>query len=206
MAERNRATGRHFLTFSTIRGFKAPVREPEHRRDFVLSISPSVDEVLTELLSGKVVGDMLVDAVGETAELCGLSTIISDPGASKQAVHADAEWSADAPRLITIFIALHDIDSEDMGPTVFVPKTHKPDCFADKKWLPPTERLVAERGGTTWFEMSAGDCIVMDSRTWHAGGANTSSDKKRALLSFSFIACPDGGADGKLLRLRDFRK
>ena len=47
------------------------------------------------------------------------------------------------------------------------------------------EALVAERGGAVTFELRAGDAVLMDSLTWHAGGANT-SDRTRTLLSASF--------------------
>ena len=83
-----------------------------------------------------------------------------------------------------MFVALHDISGE-MGPTHFYPKTHAPRCFPDERWLPPTESLAAERQ-PVWFEMKAGDAIIMDALTWHYGGANV-SDSRRTLLSFTFV-------------------
>ena len=164
-----RATGRHFLPFSLSRSFAAPKRSPEHRRDFVLPLSDSVRAVLTHVLSGSA-GDVLARAVGADAERCGLSAIVSDPGAAAQDVHSDAEWSADGPRLVTAFLALHDVLEEELGPTRFIPQTHAPSCFPDGSWVPPTERRVADRGGSTWFQLHAGDCVLMESTTWHAEG------------------------------------
>ena len=201
MAEMNRATGRHFLAFSVAKSFERPLREPEHRRDVLLPLSAPVKTVLEILLSGST-GDVVASAVGESAELCGLSAIVSDPGAIRQSIHSDAEWRVNSPRLVTIFLALHDILTEDLGPTKFVPKTHTPHCFTEGKWLPPTETLVAGRGGSTWFKLHAGDCVLMDST------GNSSADRRRALLSISFTALNDAGNYGnsKLWRLGDFRK
>ena len=60
--------------------------------------------------------------------------------------------------------------------------------------------------GPTWFELSAGDVILMDPHTWHCGGANT-SEHRRTLLSWSFEEAPTpggvGGDTGNELRLGD---
>ena len=106
-----------------------------------------------------------------------------------------------------MFLALHDIRDEAMGPTHFCPETHAPRCFPDERWRPPTESLAADKG-LTWFEMHAGDAVLMDSLTWHCGGANT-SERRRTLCAISFVeptrtACGQGGEAGARLRLCDF--
>ena len=111
-------------------------------------------------------------------------------------------------RHVTLFLALHDIDDEAMGPTRFWPKTHAPRCFPDERWLPPTEALAAERS-SCWIALRAGDGVLMDSLTWHCGGAN-SSGRRRTMLSASFVEpAPErrgsGGASSSLPRLGDFR-
>ena len=161
-------------------------------------------------------------------------TRISEPGAASQAVHSDDTWSAHgAPRRVTLFLALHDIDDEAMGPTRFWPETHAPRCFPgrtsssttsslaclpviylsfclfpDERWLPPTEARVAQRPPSCWFALSAGDAVLMDSLTWHCGGAN-SSGRRRTLLSASFVEptpghLGSGGAATTTPRLGDF--
>ena len=52
-------------------------------------------------------------------------------GAKGQTLHSDSQWSATSTKLITVFLALHDIDDEIMGPTRFCPETHEPSCFED---------------------------------------------------------------------------
>lgn len=182
MAESMRWTGRHFLPFSTLPGFTV-TREPELRRDVLLPISSPVEAVLKATLSGNV-GSILLNTVGRDAELCSFSAIISEPGAQAQAIHSDADWNETAPRIITMFLALHDILDEAMGPTRFCPATHTPQCFPGERWLPATGTNVADRS-SIWFALNAGDAVLMDSTLWHCGGANT-SERRRMLLSVSF--------------------
>ena len=171
---------RHFVPI--VPSSAAPKRM-EHRRDFKLPLSPCVEAVLRAALSGGA-GAVLLEYLGRDAELFELTAITSTPGAAAQEMHSDGMWSATGARQVTMFIALHDID-ERMGPTQFCPSTHHPRCFPSERWLPPSEALVAEMGGGTCFEMRAGDAVLMDSLTWHSGGANT-SDRRRTLLSATF--------------------
>ena len=93
---------------------------------------------------------------------------------------------------MTVFIALHDLLDERMGPTFFWPNTHAP------PWRPPTEALAAERR-SVWYALRAGDAVLMDACTWHRGGANTSGFR-RTLLAATFVA-----SDGERVpRLGDF--
>jgi len=187
---------RDFMPVATSR---AAVKEPTHRRDFKLPFS-SVESVITALLSGSA-GAILVDALGRDAELCELTVIRSAPGADSQEWHGDSDWSAAGPRLCTVFLALHDILEQEMGPTSFCPDTHAPRCYPDKRWVPPTWALVAEKPVMS-FALKAGDAVLMDSLTWHKGGANT-SERMRTLLSATFVQ-GKGGADSSNLRLDDF--
>ena len=66
-------------------------------------------------------------ALGRDAELRELQVIVSEPGAAAQDVHSDSNWGTE--RLVTMFIALHDVLDERMGPTRFWPNTHAPRCF-----------------------------------------------------------------------------
>lgn len=239
MAERS--LGRHFLSFSLTRSSKKNRREPKHRRDFAqLRISTGLEEVLKTLLSGPA-GDILAQTIGVDAELCGLSVIVAEPSTDAQPLHADGTWSRDGPRIVTLFVALHDILDETQGATRFVPNTHEPACFPPpatveetrrgtqellppgtssrpaagecqrgQQWVPPTEALVAARGGSTWFPLEAGDCVLFFSTTWHGGGANTSQGR-RVLLSVSVLETISGGTrqeknGGDQLYLGDFRE
>ena len=182
MAERMRgASLRHFV----------PVCPP---------FAPCFAVALRAALAGEA-GALLVAALGRDAELRELQLIVSEPGAAAQEVHSDSNWSADAPRLVTMFVALHDLLDERMGPTFFWPDTHAPRCFPPScRWLPPTASLAAERR-SVWYALRAGDAVLMDACTWHRGGANTSGTR-RTLLAASFVeASADGG---RVPRLGDF--
>ena len=183
MAETLRGSSdRHFVRYLTAAAANAP--EASHRSGFCRPFTASVEAVIRSVLSGGV-GAMLVRELGRDALLCELTAITSEPGAAAQSIHSDATWSATAPRLITMFLALHDVADASLGPTHFVEETHAPRCFPGEHWLPPTEARVAERRAV-WFELYAGDAVLMDSTAWHGGGANT-SEHRRTLLAMSFV-------------------
>ena len=134
-------------------------------------------------------------------ELRELQVIVSEPGAAAQDVHSDSNWGTE--RLVTMFIALHDVLDERMGPTRFWPNTHAPRCFPPScRWLPPTTSLAAERR-SVWYALHAGDAVLMDACTWHRGGANTSGSR-RTLLAASFVASDRDAAAERVPRLGDF--
>merc|ERR1719203_2574707 len=186
---------RHFLRFPTARGATTH-KEPTHQRDFTPPWSSCVEAVLRDFLASPA-GEILVEAVGRDAEMVEMAAIISDPGATAQAIHSDSCWSATSPRLITVFLALHDILDEVLGPTRFCPGTQNPSCFPEGAgWLAPPDAYTQPHPQAeaklaevppVWFAMNAGDAVLMESTTWHLGGANT-SEQRRSLLSFSFVA------------------
>ena len=184
---------RHFLHVSTAPKFNT-THNPGHRSEFVLPIESQVDSVLRCILSGTV-GTTLMKLLGENAELSEITAIPSEPGAKSQAMHSDGNWGPLQPRTMTMFLALHNIQDEAMGPTYFCPKTHVPSCFPNNEWVPPTPTLDR---GPVWYTLCAGDAVLMHSTTWHYGGANI-SDRNRVLLSFSFVA-GEGGEDKLCLR------
>ena len=186
MAERMRSGGvslRHFVPICTT---STTIENPTTRSEFRMPFGPGFAAVLRAALAGEA-GALLVAALGRDAELREVQVIVSEPGAAAQDVHSDSNWSADAPRLVTVFIALHDLLDERMGPTYFWPHTHAPRCFPPScRWLPPTASLAAERR-SVWYALHAGDAVLMDACTWHRGGANTSGTR-RTLLAASFVA------------------
>ena len=193
MAERMRGPSlRHFVPVCTT----ASVEEPTSRNEFRMPFSPPFAAALRAALAGEA-GVILVEALGRDAELRELQLIVSEPGAAAQEVHSDSNWSADAPRLVTMFVALHDLLDERMGPTFFWPNTHAP--REGEIWRPPTASLAAERR-SVWYALRAGDAVLMDACTWHRGGANTSGSR-RTLLAATFVAATDGE---RVSRLGDF--
>ena len=191
MAERLRPPScRHILPMA-LSAADDVLDDPSHRSSFRFPLSPRAAAVIQALLSGAA-GAALLAALGPDAELCELTTITSLPGADAQAMHADGNWGAALPRIVTAFVALHDVLDERAGPTRFCPSTHAPRCFADGVWRPPTEETAAEHS-PAWYELRAGDAVLMDSTTWHCGGANTSEGSWRTLLSLAFVAPSAGG-------------
>ena len=156
--------------------------------------SAAVEEPFAAALRADLAGEagaLLLKTLGRDAELREVQVIVSEPGAAAQEVHSDSNYDADAPRLVTAFVALHDTLDERMGPTHFWPNTHEPRCFPGGVWLAPTASLAAERR-SVWYALRAGDAVLMDACTWHRGGANTSGSR-RSLLAASFVAASDGG-------------
>ena len=192
MAERMRSGGvslRHFVPICTT---STTIEKPTTRSEFRMPFGPGFAAVLRAALAGEA-GALLVAAVGRDAELRELQVIVSEPGAAAQDVHSDSNFDIHAPRLVTVFIALHDLLDERMGPTRFWPNTHAP------PWRPPTEALALNLR-SVWYALRAGDAVLMDACTWHRGGANT-SETRRSLLAASFVA---SSRDERVPRLGDF--
>mmetsp|Transcript_17285 Transcript_17285/g.35095 ORF Transcript_17285/g.35095 Transcript_17285/m.35095 type:complete len:279 (+) Transcript_17285:136-972(+) len=228
IAERQReAEGppRQFLKFSNSRTPQSADKAPaspsvvafSHCRDFVLPLGAChVEEILRCICAEENLGRLLRGAVGRDAQLSEVTAIISEPGTPAMQLHSDSSWSAfsqrrmdSRPRMVTLFLALHDILEEAMDPTAFCPETHEQRCFPDNRWRAPadaSEALRAEKP-SVWFPLSVGDGVVMDSLTWHRGGANT-SEKRRVLLAVTFIAASVGQARSEgnfdIFRLCDF--
>ena len=163
--------------------------------------SAAVEEPFAAALRADLAGEagaLLLKTLGRDAELREVQVIVSEPGAAAQEVHSDSSWGAS--RVITAFVALHDLLDERMGPTFFWPNTHAPRCFPPGgAWLAPTASLAAERR-SVWYALRAGDAVLMDACTWHRGGANT-SETRRSLLAASFVA---SSRDERVPRLGDF--
>ena len=201
MAERMRSGGvslRHFVPICTT---STTIENPTTRSEFRMPFGPGFAAVLRAALAGEA-GALLVAAVGRDAELRELQVIVSEPGAAAQDVHSDSNYSEASQRLVTVFVALHDLLDERMGPTFFWPNTHAP--REGEIWRPPTASLAAERR-SVWYALRAGDAVLMDACTWHRGGANTSSGSRRTLLAASFVASDrDDAAGERVPRLGDF--
>ena len=199
MAEHMRSGGvslRHFVPICTTAS-AAVAESATTRSEFRMPFAPCYAAALRAALAGEA-GALLVAALGRDAELRELQVIVSEPGAAAQDVHSDSNWGTE--RLVTMFIALHDVLDERMGPTRFWPNTHAPRCFPGEVWRPPTELLAANLR-SVWYALHAGDAVLMDACTWHRGGANASGTR-RTLLAASFVAA--SGHDECVPRLGDF--
>ena len=169
------------------------VLAPPHRRDLKLPLDAPVRNCLNPALV--VLTPILGNDLTPDAELCELSCLISDPGASKQRFHPDTPIAEQGfgkhCALITVFVALQDV-SNDMGPTEVLEGTH---CSAAHDALNASveddeEKKLHSLRSAGFPEHSkvtlhTGDALVMDSRLIHRGGGNVSS-LRRALLYTSF--------------------
>ena len=219
------AVTRHFVPFSTDPEFIGE-KKFTHRNDFRLPLKGNavLETALTVVLCDAVAGEVIAKTIGPNAVLREVTAICSEPGCPMQELHGDSEWvakggggSENGVRVVTMFVALHDIMTEEMGATQFCLDTHHPRCFSEVdfpeaggKWVAPTSkagRAIVARGGKprTWFPLVAGDATIMHSTIWHAGGANSSS-QKRTILALTFVESDsDGGqAEKSIIRLRDF--
>lgn len=156
------------------------------------TISPAM-EVIYNVLWQSPIKDTIADVLGEDALLYELSCLISDPGSQRQVVHPDnpmIEGRKD-PSLVTCFMALQDVQLE-MGPTVFLPRTHTVAAHADfnDKSISdggtesPKDRLLRTQKKVLGT-LPKGCCSVYDSRLLHCGSANKSNEI-RAIFYFSF--------------------
>jgi hypothetical protein len=199
--------------------FLTLVREPEHRHDIRLPLSGALLRLLQELLAPEAtVGAAVERAFGERASLCECSCIISEgPDAEAQQAHCDTSALHDAERanharvegriesdgqrsgggsggsLLTAFVALHEVLDGRLGPTRMWPRTHTADFHRQLREGVAGPLALRARGGVS-MTMRAGDVALMDSRLWHSGGAN-SSTQRRCLLVVSFgegTNLPDG--------------
>ena len=136
----------------------------------------------------------VASAIGEDAVLYELAALVSEPGAPRQPVHPDNPYQAEMP-LLTCFVGLQSV-SAAMGPTVFLPRTHRARPHSDFEALAPglPGRLDARdaflaTSPSVCAMLGAGDAALFDSRTLHCGGANLESDEggaTRALFYLSF--------------------
>ena len=125
-------------------------------------------------------------ALGDDAVLRRRGLVVGLPGASDQAYHADAprvppdvwlqheaaESPTQPPHSLVVFLPLCDLN-EANGPTSFLPGSHQ-------RWTSDALEAEADAPGSSSagapaiLDVDAGDAIIFDSRTQHAGGANRS--------------------------------
>lgn len=132
-----------------------------------------------------------LEALDSRAPLAELSCVTSEPGAPPQVVHSDtearhADGSAVEERLLTIFVALGRISMRS-GPTIVFPGTNTPAFHSACAARPGALREATS--GVHLSTLEVGDCVVFDSRLFHAGGENM-SDSRRSLLVVSWLDIP----------------
>jgi ectoine hydroxylase-related dioxygenase (phytanoyl-CoA dioxygenase family) len=166
----------------------------ENRCDVTIPLEEKVViDSLLWLLEKSPVGYVVSSIFGKDATLQELSCLISDPGSQRQVVHPDTPYGADdEPVMLTCFIALQDVKLE-MGPTTWLPRTHTREAheqFRNESVDPRTgesskDKLLRTTPAVLGL-LPKGSCAIFDSRLLHCGGANISTDQRRALFYCSF--------------------
>jgi len=155
------------------------VHERTNRWDLKLRLCPVVEKALREILPS-VHG--VIDAIlGPKTALVELASLISDPGAPSQLLHADTLYTVNA-EMVTVFVPLQDID-EHMGPTNMLPQTHTSAEHWQKviknggpevrKRIVSDPQFQHEELGTPPLMLctgATGTGFMMDSRLLHCGG------------------------------------
>ena len=123
----------------------------------------------------------IVGPISPTVILNNGEVIDIGPGESAQPWHRDDDaWvhaNAPAPLMINTIAALVDITPE-MGGTLVAPGSHR---WNDPERLPTADETVA-------CELTAGSALFFRGDTLHAGGANTTTDRRRRALSTGICA------------------
>jgi ectoine hydroxylase-related dioxygenase (phytanoyl-CoA dioxygenase family) len=125
-------------------------------------------ELFAQLATNPVALDMMRAILGDAPLLSNLSANITGPGGEAMIPHWDQDW-ADRPwplALAAHVIWMLDDFTVDNGATLVAPGSHRLDT------LPPVDRLVPATG-------PAGSALLLDGRTWHGTGANTSASSRR---------------------------
>lgn len=204
--ERIEAQHRHF----------GNVLSPSNRRDLKLALADEVRGCLDPML--RVLRPVIAAQLTDDAELCELSALIADPGAQSQPLHPDTQITGAHAHcaLLTVFLALDDVRA-DMGPTEVVLRTHTAEAHAALRegnrvaQSSPSPASAADAGEAALIAsgypapvpaiLSAGDALLMDSRTIHRGSSNVAERARRRLAYASFLvpANPPPGSTYSLL-------
>lgn len=170
----------------------ADVLLKQNRCDLTIPLGDKIiTKALEESLCKSPVGATISSIFGDGAILHEFSCLMSDLGSQRQVFHPDTPFiDGKGPVLYTCFIALQDV-TLDMGPTVWLPRTHNKEAHEAFK-----DSVESEGGGDSPKDnliktqpavlgtLSKGSCAIFDSRVIHCGSANRSND--RALFYFSF--------------------
>ena len=131
-------------------------------------------------------------ALGEDAVLRRRGLVVGLPGAEDQKYHADAPrvppevWAehestaeVQPAHSLVVFLPLCDL-TEENGPTSFLPGSHQR-WTADALEAESSAPGSSSAGAPAILDVDAGDAVIFDSRTQHAGGANRSKHARPIL-------------------------
>ncbi|MDP6356381.1 MAG: phytanoyl-CoA dioxygenase family protein [Planctomycetota bacterium] len=147
------------------------------------------DEVFLQYIDRPGIIDVVEAIHGEDCHVIGMTAWMTGPGRPQQGLHVDwlpvplpADVVADLRVNVPVFITtLHfylDNLTEELGPTQFVPGSHKSGRAPgdDTEWQGNEPESIL---------CNAGDAVLFRSEVWHRGTANT-SDQIRFLLQVHY--------------------
>jgi len=152
----------------------------KRRFDLPLPADPMVSDAVAQVLA--FLTPTLQRLAGRNPRLVELSALTSFPGAKAQQEHPDSRFGdPDTARMWTVFVSLADI-SAAMGPLSVWPGTHRSRFYEHEE----LRREVVSADREVALCVPQGSAVIMDSRTWHRGGANRSSASRPVFyLSFA---------------------
>ena len=154
----------------------------------------ALDDAFVELLAHPETFPYVVRLMGPMIELLTTHLIYKKPNPDGSVTDRSPGWHRDfykaqkslgdpaIPRLnLKCAYYLTDLDSPADGGTLFVPGSHR---LREPLDVPEG----ADPEGAVQPTLSAGDCVLFENRTWHAGGANVGDRTRKAVMfGYSYV-------------------
>ena len=152
------------------------------------------DNLFRDMLIREPIIGLMEKLLGSDCHLISNNVVRNRPGEAISTYHVDERLLFPLPEsvarfdarltiptfLLNVQIPLTDIESEEFGPTQYVPGSHysgrNPNDVLDPTW-------EGKKGQSIYCR--AGDVYLQDGQVWHRGAPNT-SDRTRYLLQMSF--------------------
>lgn len=162
------------------------------QNEFILRNTIELDPIFRQLLIRQPILDLAEALLGPDCKFCGQNVIRNRAGVAISHWHVDdlVEFplpegvARHDPRLrmpvqwFTVQMALSDIESEEDGPTQFVPGSQ----YAGRRPNDPDHPIFDGRGPVSMF-CKAGDIYLQNNQCWHRGGPHSSSRMRYVLQS-----------------------
>jgi hypothetical protein len=158
-----------------------------------LAVSPTLGCVVAQLAGWTKIGTRLAQD----------QIWAKPPGAPPLTFHRDSPYFMfDNPHVVTVWVALDDMDDEAIGPLQYVKGSHKwgdgrvgsANQFFDAHGGTHLVETAAQRSGHSGpleFEslagLLAGGISIHDGRTWHGSGPNQTKNRARRGLGLHFV-------------------
>jgi len=160
---------------------------------FVLRRGAEYDPLFAALVTRPEIQALASAVLGKEPAFNALNVIRNEPGQAISVWHVDDVLELPLPdeiarfdariRLpvlwLTVQVALSDIDTEEHGPTQFVPGSH----YSGRR--PPQENPTFEGRGPVSVFCKAGDVYLTNHQCWHRGAPNL-SDRTRYVLQLQY--------------------